>query len=338
MHAPNEGFRRLRDAFDRLPEPPPALVARAGRVLLACAGQTADYSMDDAIVPRMRSAVEQRGVETERAYQGFQVGFHLERVAGDLAGARDAFRAAVAAFETESPGPDLVLATAELGSIERQLGNMDTARRLLSDSLERALRIDDLYGTIGAHFHLGWLELDEGNSTAALAAFRAGLDLLDGSDRLSLAHQIEGVACASTATDPRRAARLFGAAERLREESLARVQQPWQPRVERGMAEARDALGETAWTRERSAGRALTVAGVIEAASEPAARARGAGGLSRREAEVARLVAAGMTNRAIAGKLFLSERTVESHLDHILTKLGFATRSQIAAWVAAGEL
>ena len=59
-----------------------------------------------------------------------------------------------------------------------------------------------------------------------------------------------------------------------------------------------------------------------------------AGGLSKRELEVAGLVAAGMTSRAIAERLFLSERTVESHLEHILTKLGFSSRAQVAGWVA----
>jgi non-specific serine/threonine protein kinase len=41
-----------------------------------------------------------------------------------------------------------------------------------------------------------------------------------------------------------------------------------------------------------------------------------------------------MTSRAIAERLFLSERTVESHLEHILTKLGFSSRAQVAGWVA----
>jgi DNA-binding NarL/FixJ family response regulator len=54
--------------------------------------------------------------------------------------------------------------------------------------------------------------------------------------------------------------------------------------------------------------------------------------LSSREAEVARLVAEGLSNRQIAERLFISERTAENHVRHILTKLGFATRSQIAAW------
>ena len=41
----------------------------------------------------------------------------------------------------------------------------------------------------------------------------------------------------------------------------------------------------------------------------------------------------GLTNREIAGKLYLSVRTVEVHVDHILTKLGFRTRTQLAAWM-----
>ena len=54
--------------------------------------------------------------------------------------------------------------------------------------------------------------------------------------------------------------------------------------------------------------------------------------LSPREAEVARLVAKGLTNREIAERLVISDRTAENHVQHILTKLGFTTRSQIAAW------
>jgi DNA-binding CsgD family transcriptional regulator len=58
--------------------------------------------------------------------------------------------------------------------------------------------------------------------------------------------------------------------------------------------------------------------------------------LSSREREVALLVAEGLTNREIAKRLFISERTVESHLERIRRKLGFHHRSQIAAWIARG--
>jgi DNA-binding CsgD family transcriptional regulator/tetratricopeptide (TPR) repeat protein len=56
--------------------------------------------------------------------------------------------------------------------------------------------------------------------------------------------------------------------------------------------------------------------------------------LSPRELEVARLVARGLTNKQIGGALFVSERTAENHVQHILIKLGFSNRSQIAAWLA----
>ena len=58
------------------------------------------------------------------------------------------------------------------------------------------------------------------------------------------------------------------------------------------------------------------------------------GGLTRREREVAGLVADGLTNRAIAQRLFLSERTAANHVQHILDKLGLANRSQIASLVS----
>jgi DNA-binding NarL/FixJ family response regulator len=54
--------------------------------------------------------------------------------------------------------------------------------------------------------------------------------------------------------------------------------------------------------------------------------------LSPREFEVARLVARGLTNKQIGEALFVSERTAENHVQHILVKLGFSNRSQIAVW------
>ena len=57
-------------------------------------------------------------------------------------------------------------------------------------------------------------------------------------------------------------------------------------------------------------------------------------GLSRRELQVATLVSDGHTNREIGKRLFISERTVDNHVEHILEKLQFRSRAQIGAWLA----
>ncbi|WP_031483663.1 ATP-binding protein [Streptomyces bicolor] len=57
--------------------------------------------------------------------------------------------------------------------------------------------------------------------------------------------------------------------------------------------------------------------------------------LTRRETEVAELVAQGLANQQIADRLIIARRTAEGHVERILGKLGFSNRSQIAAWVAA---
>ncbi len=81
--------------------------------------------------------------------------------------------------------------------------------------------------------------------------------------------------------------------------------------------------------------RALGMTAFVEASAALVRRlGPGDGGLSAREAEVARLVAEGLTNRQIANRLVISERTAGNHVAHILTKLGFTSRSQIAAWTA----
>jgi len=76
--------------------------------------------------------------------------------------------------------------------------------------------------------------------------------------------------------------------------------------------------------RARSIGNALTTSAVTA--------------LTHREREVARLVAEGLTNRAIATRLVLSERTAANHVQHIFTKLGLTNRSQIASWMSSHDL
>lgn len=55
--------------------------------------------------------------------------------------------------------------------------------------------------------------------------------------------------------------------------------------------------------------------------------------LTRREREVAELIAQGLSNKDIAMALVIAQRTAETHVEHILTKLGFSSRAQVASWI-----
>ncbi|MFL5674889.1 MAG: LuxR C-terminal-related transcriptional regulator, partial [Chloroflexota bacterium] len=107
------------------------------------------------------------------------------------------------------------------------------------------------------------------------------------------------------------------------------------------------AIGDRAFEAAYALGLAMTRDEVVDYAHEivvmqprPAVTdpSRQGGPLSRREMEVASLVAEGATNAQVAGSLFISERTVESHLASIFNKLGVDSRLQVARWVAADQL
>ena len=103
------------------------------------------------------------------------------------------------------------------------------------------------------------------------------------------------------------------------------------------------ALGASAFTAAYDRGAALTLAELVGHALQepglpdatPPAPDRPQVRLTRREAQVAELVAEGLANQQIADRLVIARRTAEGHVERILGKLGFSNRSQIAAWVAA---
>src|SRR5262249_29413542 len=111
------------------------------------------------------------------------------------------------------------------------------------------------------------------------------------------------------------------------------------PLIAHARASTQAALGFSAFEALYAEGRGLSRPAAIElalgegaAAQSPAASTAP---LSKREAEVARLVAEGLRNKQIAARLLISEHTVDSHVRSVLAKLGFSSRSQVAAWQAA---
>src|SRR5205823_2468592 len=103
-------------------------------------------------------------------------------------------------------------------------------------------------------------------------------------------------------------------------------------------------LGASKFEAEFKAGKRLSRDAAVELALGQAPHVdaaapdhAGAGLLGKREAEVARLVADGLSNKEIGARLFISERTVESHVRNSLNKLGFNSRAQIAGWMASSH-
>lgn len=77
---------------------------------------------------------------------------------------------------------------------------------------------------------------------------------------------------------------------------------------------------------------AITYALATEEPEAPTARLGRRWTLTNREVEVAGLIAQGYSNRQIAAELVIAERTAETHVEHILSKLGLASRAQVAVW------
>jgi DNA-binding NarL/FixJ family response regulator len=134
---------------------------------------------------------------------------------------------------------------------------------------------------------------------------------------------------------PRAALMLAGAATEYEHVNHTYLPQAMRSYLEGWLAPVRTTLGAAA-AKLLGEGRRLAldeaIALGLDDQPEDRWRAGASPGLTRREQEVAALVAGGLTNREIAGQLHLSVRTVETHVDHILSKLGFRTRTQLTAW------
>jgi len=162
-------------------------------------------------------------------------------------------------------------------------------------------------------------------------------------DRPGLVLRMEMLASsAAMAGRAQRAAELLGACEMLRGRIAAELSPFTRQLVETAQRQAQAALGEARYKKAFDAGAHLDRDGAVALATgtkarpDPApTRDRTGQPLGKREQEVADLIAEGLSNKEIASRLFLSERTVETHVYNILNKLGVSSRVSIAAWVTA---
>jgi non-specific serine/threonine protein kinase len=227
-----------------------------------------------------------------------------------------------------------------LGLCRGFAGDLDGAGRTLQACVDLTERAGEVHVRSYALAALGMLSLLCGDPDVAAHLERRALVMkTDLGDHPATAFILEVLAwVASAERRSERAATLLGAADALWRRlgvdpdavpylSGNRRRSEQEAGIDRGDTAFRAAFQRgAALSDDQVLAHALEQAPVEEAPEEPVA-------LTRRESEVAHLVGAGLSNREIAEQLGISQRTVESHVDHILRKLGFGSRTQVVAWV-----
>jgi predicted ATPase/DNA-binding CsgD family transcriptional regulator len=215
-------------------------------------------------------------------------------------------------------------------------GNYGNARDIFAECLAAARADGDVWGIAQAFDGIGWAEVGLNDHQAAAASFREALsEFRNFVDHRSIIDCLEGLLwAAEAASDDQRAVRVAAAASRMSGEWSLQAD-PWLRRhAEASLERSRSRLGTRQSEKAWNEGWAMSSAEAVDYAldeSEPKSGVE-TGPLTRREREVARLVAAGMTNRQIGERLFISWRTAGGHVERIRNKLGVRSRTGVATW------
>jgi predicted ATPase/DNA-binding CsgD family transcriptional regulator len=236
-------------------------------------------------------------------------------------------------------------------------GEHERGEALIRVSLPFLRGTGDTPGFSNAHRGLAAVARQRGEMGAAIAHLQEALRLARESvstvDLLLCLEDLAGVASAQAL--PERAARLLGASEALRRTIGSVFLSREQSDIDQDILITRARLGEPAFEAAFAAGQEMSLEQAVAFALQDIDGGRAAGeghgtddgprtltplqaekrkygGLTARERQVAALVAGGKSNREIAEELVVTVRTVEAHVTHILRKLGFDSRTQVAGW------
>ena len=185
---------------------------------------------------------------------------------------------------------------------------------------------------------LGYVAFERGDRIAARARLSESLGIFRSlGHTLGQSTSLDGFAClASARGEAERALRLAGTASATRDAAGIPLMTPWRPRVESALSRARQALGEAiaaaAWAKGRAMPLEAAIAQALALDPDPGSAFRSGDPLTKREREVAALIARGLSNREVGEALVITEGTAANHVEHILSKLGFGSRAQVAAW------
>jgi predicted ATPase/DNA-binding NarL/FixJ family response regulator len=334
-----EGRRVIERALAAEPEP-----SRGRILLLACAAWLAINQSDPA-------AAEAAGQECRRLAHQFDDRRSIDHAClylgrtrmslGDVAAAGSLFEQVLETAQTPMVTAGALRGLAEVAA---QAGDVALATARLSECVAICEAHGEYWERATALWSWAMLAWGQGDTAEASESARDSLRVwAKFPSRLGIAQCLEVLAWTAAAEAAyERAATLLGVAEAVWQAAGAALFSDLIDFHDDCAAQAHRALGDRAFTLAARRGRALALDDLIAyalgeqervAESLPVAEAV----LTRREYETATLVAQGLSNREIAAKLVISQRTAEGHVEHILAKLGFTSRAQIAAWVAEAQ-
>ena len=292
-------------------------------------------------------AAELAGLLDDRAARAFTQQFRgsAEQFNGNLTKAADLLEAAVEQHRSSRELNSLtVLGHAQLAFVSCLKGDLDRAIALCEECREMSEPHGERWAVSWALWVLGLAQCTRGVFSQAAAPLEESLRVkCSMNDRLGISSCVELLAWVSVQTgDAERAALLFGAGRTLWDSigdplfgSAALIETH-----SKHETDARDVLGAKTFDELMLQGQGLSVDEAVAHAlgEKPQMKDRAEvvdqQKLTRREREVSELIAQGMTNKEIADKLVISKRTAEGHVEHVLVKLGFTSRTQVAAWHA----
>jgi len=319
---------------------------------LDCAGFLARYQGDYAAAAGLireslalrRSLGHGQGIADALSNLGY-VTLHQ----GDYAAARAMYEESLGLYSALDNRQGRADCLSHLGAAAFYQGDYAAAQPLHEQALAIWRALGDIEGVAYALYNLGDVLLARSeDATAALRYSESLTAAMELEWPWGIVSAVEGAAgLAAFHARPQAALRLAGFAAKLR----ATVAIPLAPARTQVLAQrldpARQALSEPARAAAWAEGEALTLEqAVAESYAElakvsvdatrlgrtPQPAREDLGGLTAREREVAILIAQGQSNRAIAAALVVGVKTVEAHTSRILTKLGFSSRAQVAAW------
>jgi predicted ATPase/DNA-binding CsgD family transcriptional regulator len=238
-----------------------------------------------------------------------------------------------------------VLGIAQLAFVSCLIGDADRAIELCAECRAISEAHGERWALSWALWVCGLARWTQKEYRQAAAALDASLKVKYAlNDRLGMSACVELLAWVAVEEgDAQRACRLFGASRTLwasvgsplfGSAALMENHDSYEERTRR-------ALGAKSFEREYQRGERLNTEEAIALADEEsrsrpesAPSASNQPRLTRREIQVAHLLAEGLTNREIAQRLVISQRTAEGHVEHVLEKMGFKSRAQVAAWFA----